>query len=155
MKPDQKFHLKYVTCRAKWLCNTSKGSMLKSTASRKWLSTPYLHGVRGRNGHSENLEFIHGITLPCFRSWDQFHPLKSQCMCLWNLVAISSISMFFYKLPSQEYNMKMYKVTQSMQVAQDALKLLPNLLAICAEDMMHIREACERVKTLSTRKQIQ
>lgn len=63
--------------------------------------------------------------------------------------------MFFYKLPSQEYNVKMYKVTQSMQVAQDALKLLPNLLAICAEDMMHIREAWERVKTLSTRKQIQ
>lgn len=46
--------------------------------------------------------------------------------------------MLFYKL--QEHNLKMYKVTQGTQVAHDALKLLPNLLAICAEDMMHMRE---------------
>lgn len=38
--------------------------------------------------------------------------LKSQCMYLWNLVAITSISMLFHKLPSQEHKVKMYKVTQ-------------------------------------------
>lgn len=50
--------------------------------------------------------------LPHLRSCEQFHPLKSQCMYLWHLVAITSISMLFYKLPSQEYTVKMYTVTQ-------------------------------------------
>lgn len=47
------------------------------------------------------------------------------------------------------------QLPRAMQVAQDAPKLLPNVLALCAEDMMNMRKVWERVKTLSTRKQIQ
>lgn len=133
-----KAHLHMV---ATWLCNTSKGNVFKSSGSWKWLSAPYLHGLRGRNGHSENLEShmescshasgaVSNFTL--YFKVSMHVPMTSSSNYIYFpaflQTSISGVQGEHVQLP------------RAMQVAQDAPQLPPNPSAIRVEDMMDMRK---------------
>lgn len=93
-------HLKSKQAKVNWLLEVAVNTTLAWPERQKWVF--WEPGIRMWN-HAPTLQELWAISP---------FTLKSQCMYLWNLVAMTSISMLFYNLPSQEHNMKMYKVTR-------------------------------------------